>query len=117
LRLGERNGGGNWRVAEETQGPAPAMARRNGAAALSFGSFGPNNHRSRTDRAPDRPLGRARRKFGADGRTMAWSRSGRILSCYGNSVDHPIETVGEMDAHRLVSEKPMIRSFPERPLN
>ena len=43
-----------------------------------------------------------RRKPGAAGRAMAYSRSGSILSVYGNSLDYPIETIGEMDRDGIV---------------
>ena len=60
--------------------------------------------RNRADPAADRRLGGVRRKPGAGRRAMAYSGSGAILSVHGNSLDHPVETVGEMDRDRLVSD-------------
>jgi len=60
--------------------------------------------RNRADSATNRRLGCVRRNPGSDRRPLAYSRSGRILSDYGNSLDHPIETVGKMDANRIVPD-------------
>ena len=74
-------------------------ARRNAAATRSF--F-PQAHRNRADWTDNRRLGDVCRNLGSGRREMAYSRSVRILSHYGNSLDHPIETAGKMDADRVI---------------
>jgi len=55
-----------------------------------------------SDPAAYRRLGDVRRKHGAGRRRMAYSRSGSILPCNGNNLDHPIETLDPMDSDRLL---------------
>jgi hypothetical protein len=47
-------------------------------------------------------LGGVRRKSGAYSGTMAYFDSGHLLSIYGNSLDHAIETIGSVDPNRPV---------------
>ena len=62
------------------------------------------------DHASDRPVGGIRRKSRPCRRHMACSRSGSILSRYGNSVDHPIETIGEMGADWALQNSLAVKS-------
>jgi hypothetical protein len=59
--------------------------------------------RNRPDPAAHRFLGGVRRKSRAHRRAVAYLGSGSILPGYGNSLDHPIETIGKMDRERALA--------------
>jgi hypothetical protein len=68
---------------------------------------------NRRHSAVDRRLGGVRRKPGASRRRLAYSRSGGILSDYGNCLDYPIETIGSMDTDWLISGRFVTRELQQ----
>src|SRR5690242_5791250 len=88
----------------------PLIWAPHGPTALAGPAHARRNH---ADSASHRPVGGVRRKLGAGRRPMAYSCSGSILSRYGNNLDHPIETIGEMDRDRIVQ---IARVMPFKPV-
>jgi hypothetical protein len=55
--------------------------------------------RRRLDPVAHRFLGRVRRKPGAGRRTLAYFAPGSILPVHGDCVDHPLETIDQVDGN------------------
>jgi hypothetical protein len=64
--------------------------------------FPPKIGRNRPNPAAHRHLGSVCRKSFADRFGMAYLGSGSILPRHGNKLDHPVETLDQMDAERAV---------------
>ena len=60
--------------------------------------------RYRLHHAAHPDMGSARRKPLCCRRAMACSCSGVVLSGHGNSVDHPLETLGSLDADGVLAQ-------------
>src|SRR5947208_2338139 len=67
--------------------------------------------RNRPHSAAHRFLGRVRRNAGSHSRPLAYSGPGSILSHYGNSLDHPLETVDPVESERAVQSSSRVSAL------